>query len=425
MDVSIATETARNTTDLILQFRDVRQRTEDITEPLSIEDFVVQPTVEASPTKWHLAHTTWFFETFLLEPHVEGFEPHSDEYRFLFNSYYNTIGEQHSRAWRGLISRPTVDSVWEYRRHVDNEMEALLRARGDDPEIQRLVRIGIHHEQQHQELMLTDLKTLFGKNPLYPTYRNDLEARPHHRVQPVSWFEHGGGIVEIGHGDPSSFHFDNEAPRHRALLEPFALANRLVTCGEFLEFIKAGGYEIPSLWLSEGWNTVKELGWKAPEYWKQTETGWCHITLGGFEPVRLHEPVCHVSYYEAEAYARWAGARLPREEEWEAVATQQEIAGNTRELDYLHPSAAENGGGIEQLFGDVWEWTQSPYVGYPGYAPLEGALGEYNGKFMCNQFVLRGGSCVSPVSHLRATYRNFFPPDARWQFSGFRLARDS
>jgi ergothioneine biosynthesis protein EgtB len=372
-----------------------------------------------------LAHTSWFFETFVLQRAVLGYRPFHQSYSYLFNSYYHAAGERHPQGQRGLLSRPTVEEVFEYRRHVDHGMLRLLEGGSDKvlSEIRFAVELGLNHEEQHQELLLTDIKHVLGSNALDPVYRAQLPSRPATAAK-LSWIAFDGGLVEIGHrGD--SFAFDNELPRHRVYLEAFELANRPATCGEYQEFIEDGGYRRPELWLSDGWDTCQREGWQAPLYWKQTEDGWTLITLSGRRRVDPLEPVCHVSYYEADAFARWAGARLAREEEWELAVQAQMIHGNFAESGRFHPApaAASITGQPQQMFGDVWEWTSSPYLPYPGYAPFTGAFGEYNGKFMSNRMVLRGGSCATPAHHIRATYRNFFPPNARWQFSGIRLAR--
>ena len=373
---------------------------------------------DASPAKWHLAHTSWFFETFILERAVPGYRPFHPDFRVLFNSYYQTVGQQHPRPQRGLLSRPTLDEVFAYRAHVDGQMTALMDAGGElDAGI---VELGLQHEQQHQELILTDIKHLLFCNPLRPAYRKFPEAAGG-ETAPLRWQPFDEGLRWTGH-DGDGFAFDNELPRHRVFVDAFELATRLVTNGEFRDFIDDGGYERPELWLSDGWHTVQTRGWHAPLYWERRGGAWQVMTLGGLRPVRADEPVCHVSLYEADAFARWAEARLPREAEWEVAATDSVIDGNFVESGRLHPAPA-NASALTQLFGDAWEWTQSAYSPYPGYQPPVGALGEYNGKFMCNQLVLRGGSCATPRAHVRATYRNFFPPDARWQFSGIRLAR--
>jgi len=407
---------------LVERYREVRARSEWLVEPLSPEDATVQSMPDASPAKWHLAHTTWFFETFVLEK-APGFEPFHPRYRVLFNSYYNSVGEQHPRPDRGLVSRPSLLEVREYRAHVDKQIAALVEGQGVDEATAAVIELGLHHEQQHQELILTDLKHMLAQNPLRPTYR-DLPQPRGADPGAVRWCAHPGGIASIGF-DGGGFSFDNERPRHRALLEPFALASRLVTNREYLEFVDDRGYETPTLWLSDGWSTAQSQRWQSPLYWWREDGTWWTLTLGGPREVALDEPVCHVSYYEADAFAHWAGARLPREGEWEVFAAKTPCGGNFLENGLLHPSPhGASGDAPAQLFGDVWEWTQSPYAPYPGFRAESGALGEYNGKFMVNQLVLRGGSCATPRSHVRASYRNFFPPSARWQFSGIRLARD-
>jgi ergothioneine biosynthesis protein EgtB len=404
--------------DLAARFSAVRAQTMALVAPLAVEDQIVQTSPDASPTKWHLAHTSWFFETFLLAPAgVRVFDP---RWGLLFNSYYEGAGPRWPRDRRGVLSRPTVIEVERYRAHVDGAVSRMIRE-GLDPERAKVVELGLQHEQQHQELILTDVKTVLAENPLGPAYRareaSTSIARPHRFVP------RDGGLVEIGDRG-SGFAFDNERPRHRVFVAPFAIGDRLVTNGEYLAFVEDRGYQRPDLWLSEGWATLRARGWEAPRYWARDDDGrWSIATLGGLLPIDPGEPVCHASFFEADAYARWAGARLPTEAEWEIVAAGAPVEGNFVESGRLHPAPCA-GGGIEQLFGDVWEWTASPYVAYPGYRPLEGTLGEYNGKFMCNQFVLRGGSCATPADHVRATYRNFFPPDARWQFTGIRLAQD-
>jgi ergothioneine biosynthesis protein EgtB len=381
---------------------------------------------DVSPTRWHLAHTTWFFETFVLASQP-AYQPSQAEFRYLFNSYYNAIGEQFPRARRGLLSRPTVAQVFDYRREVDEQILRLLT--GGDWDVEgpqsKRIELGLQHEQQHQELMLTDIKHVLSCNPMHPVYRS---ANPQvAQAPPLGWSDFPEGIYGIGH-EGSDFTYDNEEPRHRAFLESFQLSDRLVTCGEYLEFIYDDGYKRPELWLSQGWNQVQDHGWQAPLYWQQRDGQWQEFTLAGLQPLDKQRPVCHVSYFEADAYARWAGARLPTEAEWEAATGN--IPGNGYWADRLlvsdlaiHPSmAADDNSRPFQMFGTVWQWTASPYSAYPGYRAAPGALGEYNGKFMCNQFVLRGGSCATPSNHIRPTYRNFFPPEARWQFSGFRLA---
>jgi ergothioneine biosynthesis protein EgtB len=382
---------------------------------------------DASPAKWHLAHTAWFFETFVLRRQDPGYEVFHPRYEFLFNSYYNSVGEQFSRPHRGLLTRPPLEEIGRYRAHVDSAVTALLDDPGRlDDEALDVIELGLHHEQQHQELLLTDIKHLFGQNPLAPVFRatKQPQAIP---IRSLEWHGFESGLVEIGH-DGSGFAFDNESPRHRVYLEAFALASRPIRNGEFAAFIEDGGYTRPEFWLSEGYAKIQEEKWRAPLYWLHHDQKWWQFTLTGLRPLRMEEPVCHVSYYEADAFARWAGCRLPSEAEWEHAATDVSIEGNFLEAGRLHPEATPSppdDGAPLQLFGDVWEWTASAYHPYPGFRIAAGAIGEYNGKFMSSQMVLRGGSCVSPRSHLRASYRNFFYPDARWQFSGIRLARDA
>ena len=396
------------------QYEPVRMATLALVAPLSEEDCAIQSMPDASPVKWHLAHTTWFFETFVLEPYAAGYRPFDPAYRYLFNSYYNALGERHPRPERGMLSRPSLAEVLAYRRHVD---EAML-ARNDLPA--ELVQLGLHHEQQHQELILTDLKHLLSRNPLHPTYRGGA-LDPASAAPPLTWIDLPSGIREIGHAG-SDFCFDNELPRHRVFVDGFRLASRLVTNAEYLAFMRDGGYERPQLWLSDGWDTRSAQGWSAPLYWEREDGRWRVFTLRGMRDVDPNEPVCHVSYYEADAYARWARVRLPTEAEWEVAAVGATARGTFVESGRLHPAPAHAGAGLQQMFGDLWQWTGSAYLAYPGYRPAAGAVGEYNGKFMVNQFVLRGGSCATPQSHIRASYRNFFPPAARWQFSGIRLA---
>ncbi|HET9579944.1 MAG TPA: ergothioneine biosynthesis protein EgtB [Usitatibacter sp.] len=408
------------------RFAAVRRATRELAACLSAEDAAIQSMPEASPAKWHLAHTTWFFETFLLERHDPGRRPFDPAFRVLFNSYYNGVGDRHPRPERGMLSRPSLAEVLAYRSAIDEELGALLAGHELDDESLALVNLGLNHEEQHQELLLTDVKHLFSRNPLRPVYR---KAWPLTTVdpRPPEWIAIAGGRHEIGHaGD--AFHFDNEAPRHAVWLEDFALASRPVTHGEYLAFMEDGGYRRPELWLSLGWDLVVQRGWHAPLYWEKTDDEWQTFTLHGMAPIEPHTPVCHVSFFEADAYARWAGARLPTEAEWEVAAQGAPLEGNFLESGALHPLAARDApacGVPGQLFGDVWEWTRSDYGPYPGFRVAPGAVGEYNGKFMANQYVLRGGSCATPASHIRATYRNFFPADARWQFSGIRLARDA
>jgi ergothioneine biosynthesis protein EgtB len=447
-----ASAPAGSTTDLET-YNDVRTRTERLRAPLAVEDCVIQSMPDVSPTKWHMAHTTWFFENFVCKRAIPGYELFDPSFDYLFNSYYNSVGPQFPRPERGLLSRPTVAQVERYRSHVDAAIRGnLFPIDGDLPNPLRAVFVlGLQHEQQHQELMLTDVKHVLSRNPTGPAYRPRWDDPPDPPAE-FRWIDYPEEVVWIGY-EGGGFAFDNEGPRHRRIVPACALAARPVTNGDYLAFIRDHGYTNPLLWLSEGWRTVREKGWDAPLYWTEREGRWWTFTLSGLTPVNESEPVCHVSYFEADAFARWAGARLPTESEWERAARSQPIAGNFAEDERFHPAplstqppageeeAGEEAGSIcgrseprpgaavgarvlHAIFGSVWEWTSSDYGPYPGYAPPPGALGEYNGKFMCNQYVLRGGSCATPVSHIRATYRNFFPPDARWQFSGIRLAMD-
>jgi len=404
----------------------VRSRSLALCAPLTPEDMMVQACAEASPAKWHLAHTTWFFETFVLREFVPGYQPFHPDFVWLFNSYYNAVSAQPEKKLRASFSRPTADEMIAYRHHVDAAMEELARGAVAEEARTRIV-LGLNHEQQHQELLLTDVKHAFWVNPLHPVYAEGALAGAKEEP-PVSWTDYAGGLVEIGVRAPRAgdgFCFDNETPRHKVYLEPYRVANRPVTCAEYLQFMQDGGYTRPDLWLAEGWTTVQTERWKAPLYWRRDDEGaWQVFTLRGLAPLEelMATPVCHISYFEADAYARWAGKRLPTEAEWETAAAGAAIRGDFMEDEVFHPRAAEGASNPEQLFGDVWEWTASAYLPYPGFNPLPGALGEYNGKFMCNQMVLRGGSVATPASHIRAGYRNFFPPATRWQFSGVRLA---
>ncbi len=408
------------------KYEAVRRATQQICEPLSAEDCVIQSMPDVSPTRWHLAHTTWFFETFLLaeQPGYEAFDP---SYEYLFNSYYNAVGKPFPRSRRGLLSRPGLAEIWEYRQYVDQKVAALLADRSSDREVQRIVELGLQHEQQHQELILTDIKHVLSCHPGFPCYRA-AGALPAKQTVETSWLDFEEDLSWIGH-EGDHFAFDNEKPRHRVFVEAFQLASHPVTNGAYREFIEDGGYQRPELWLSLGWQTICDHHWQAPLYWLRRDDRWQQFTLAGLSELRDEQPVCHVSYFEADAYARWAGARLPTEAEWEIAAADRSVEGNFWETlvsqdAALHPGGSAAGNlSLHRLFGDVWEWTASPYTPYPGYQPPQGALGEYNGKFMCNQYVLRGGSCATSQTHIRPTYRNFFPPEARWQFSGFRLAR--
>ena len=409
--------------DQAARYRAVREYTEQLADPLSSEDQVVQSMPDVSPTKWHRAHTTWFFETFLLRASDPGYEVFDEHYNYLFNSYYEAVGDRHPRAERGLLSRPSVADITYYRQHVDSAMQGFLRDLVDGVEgAADLVELGLNHEQQHQELVLMDIKHVLSRNALEPAYRTaPNEQSP--VAEPYAWVDVEGGVVPIGH-DAEGFAFDNEGPCHDVLLQPYRIADRLVTCGEWLAFMADGGYERPDCWLSDGWHTVQAEGWTAPLYWAQRDGEWVVHTLHGTRPVDPNEPVTHVSHYEADAYATWAGARLPTEFEWEHAARDEPVAPRVAFPSALHPTASATFGSLHQLYGETWQWTASAYTGYPGFHPAAGAVGEYNGKFMSNQMVLRGSACVTPAGHARHTYRNFFPPHSRWMFSGVRLATD-
>jgi ergothioneine biosynthesis protein EgtB len=408
--------------ELTQQYLMVRRLSEALCQPLFVEDYGVQSMPDVSPPKWHLAHTTWFFETFLLVPFLPRYEVFHPQFCYLFNSYYEAVGVRHPRHQRGLLSRPTVAEVYQYRHSVDQAIGQLLQL-PLTAKIIDLIELGLHHEQQHQELLMTDLKHILATNPLRPAYRPSPQlVSSDDPPIPLQFVEFPGGLYTIGHAG-SEFAFDNEGPAHPIYLQDFALASRLVTNGEYLAFIEAGGYQQSEYWLAEGWATVSAEQWQAPLYWEQRDRYWEVMTLAGLQPLRLNEPVCHVSYFEADAFARWCDRRLPTEAEWEVAAAGLPRQGNLLAADALHPQPAAGKTGLEQLYGDVWEWTESSYLPYPGFKPAPGAVGEYNGKFMCNQMVLRGGSCVTPPEHIRPTYRNFFPANTRWQFSGIRLAQ--
>jgi ergothioneine biosynthesis protein EgtB len=424
---------AREARTLAEQYREVRDATVALCSPLATEDYVVQSMPDASPAKWHLAHTSWFFEEFVLQRAATPYEFHDPDFRFLFNSYYNAVGPMHTRSSRGMLSRPTVQQVLDYRARVDERMSELLHDTGELPaDLVPIITLGLHHEQQHQELIVTDIKHLFSCNPLLPAYIHK-DPLPSRAAPALAFRNFDGGLVSVGHAGPE-FCFDNEQPRHRVYLAPFALATRPVTNAEYLEFIRDNGYANPALWLSDGWAIVQRETWARPIYWSESLEE--EFTLRGLIPLDPHAPVTHLSCYEADAFARWAGARMPTEFEWEHAASAAAVptsgnfveSGNWHPVTAAHPTLAWQGhtdpAPLLQMFGDVWEWTQSAYSPYPGYRTAAGALGEYNGKFMVNQLVLRGGSCATPRSHIRTTYRNFFNPAARWQFSGVRLARD-
>lgn len=452
---SLLTEPLSLPKEWLERYDKVRNQSLKLVETLTPEDQMVQSMPEASPAKWHIAHTTWFFETFVLAPHMSGYVPFDTRFSFLFNSYYKRLGGHPHRAIRGAFSRPSLDEIRLYRMLVDNAMHELLgRERGEmNAELLRLLELGLHHEQQHQELIVTDIKHAFWTNPIRPAFRPARPAlhptsRPDYqssrvravesstsRVVPLAWRHFDEGVYEVGH-DMRGFAFDNELPRHKAYLKSFCIASRLITNQEYMTFMDNGGYQRPELWLSDAWDHVCDNGWGAPLYWERTDDSWAQFTCQGMMPLDPAEPVCHVSFYEADAFARWAGARLPTEFEWEIAAgsarDSAKTSGNLLEKENFHPAPARQSAkaanqlrpSLQQVFGDTWEWTSSPYTAYPGYHPPAGAEGEYNGKFMCNQMVLRGGSCVTPESHIRSTYRNFFPPRMRWQFSGIRLARN-
>ncbi|WP_256327616.1 ergothioneine biosynthesis protein EgtB [Nitrosospira sp. Nl5] len=420
------TERASLSRKWLERYDEVRNQTLKLVETLGPDDQMVQSMPDASPAKWHSAHTTWFFETFILAPHMRDYAPFDARFGFLFNSYYKRLGNHPNRAIRGTFSRPTLDQIRHYRTYVDSGVRELL-AREASAETLRLLELGLNHEQQHQELIITDIKHAFWTNPLRPSYQPSQMQAVESGGAPLAWCYFDEGIYEAGH-DLRGFAFDNELPRHRTYITPFRIGSRLVTNKEYQAFMDDGGYTRPELWLSDAWDHVSGEGWTAPLYWERTEDGWTQFTCRGTLPLNPNEPVCHVSFYEADAFARWANARLPTEFEWEVAAgfagNSAMTSGNLLESETYHPRPATAQAGLQQIFGDAWEWTASPYSAYPGYCPPAGLEGEYNGKFMCNQIVLRGGSCATPASHIRKSYRNYFPPQARWQFSGIRLAQD-
>jgi len=416
---------------LLARYRAVRDFTARLCRDLEPEDCVVQSMPDVSPTKWHLAHTSWFFETFVVKIWMPRYRPEVPQYAYLFNSYYNAAGDMHRRDLRGLISRPTVAETYRFRDSIDQCVARLLEGADDAllDEIEPVLTLGLNHEQQHQELLLTDIKHVLAQNPLYPVFSENAVAPKNDSVAPQRFVEFEEATVMIGH-DGAGFSYDNEGPRHRALVLPFSLSNRLITNGEYLEFMEAGAYTRPEFWLSLGWTTINDPAtarWRAPLYWVERDGEWWNFTLSGFRRVNESKPVTHLSYFEADAYANWAGARLPTEFEWERAAAELPIIGNFVDDERFHPapvSSSSDVNGLQQMYGDAWEWTRSAYLPYPGYRAGPGALGEYNGKFMCNQMVLRGGSCATSRNHVRLTYRNFFQPEKRWQFTGLRLARD-
>ena len=403
------------------EFSRIREFSESLCQPLKTDDYQIQSIPQTSPPKWHMAHVTWFYETFILTDFQRDYKTFRAEYDFIFNSYYYTHGNMHPRPKRGLLSRPTVDEIYQYRHSIDEVMLELIES-VDDSKLADLsfrIELGLHHEQQHQELLLMDVKHNFSANPLKPAYRNDLKIST---GQPSTqdWIAFEGGINSIG-TDGNKFCFDNETPLHEVLLRPYKLSRRFVTNSEYMDFINDGGYSNPALWLADGWTLIQTHGWHHPLYWSKDHNDWLQFTLGGMRELNPNEPVCHISYYEADAFARWSGNRLPLEAELEIMLDSEPISGNFIEDDYLHPIPANDNG---QCYGDLWAWTASPYTPYPGFKPLAGTMGEYNGKFMSNQMVLRGGSCITSIDHIRPTYRNFFYPDERWAFTGIRLAKD-
>jgi ergothioneine biosynthesis protein EgtB len=417
-----------NRKEILSRYQKVRSFTYELCKPLVTEDYVIQSMPDTSPTKWHLAHTTWFFETFVLAKALTNYKSLNKDYAYLFNSYYVQAGDRFYRPHRGLLSRPTVSDIYKYREFVDQKMTEFIQTAGEEryEEFMPVIEIGINHEQQHQELLLTDIKHVFSMNPLHPVYCEVKTPSPSN-IPPIKWISFNEGIFEIGHVG-NQFCYDNETPRYKTYIQPFELGNRLVTNREYLEFIEDGGYKKPEIWLSDGFSAAEREKWNAPLYWEKQNDGWWNFKLNGFQKLDLNEPVCHVSHFEADAFARWVGCRLPTEFEWEVASSNVPLEGNFVEDRIYHPAVLDvkedSSRLLNQMFGDVWEWTQSAYLPYPGYKTLPGALGEYNGKFMSGQMVLRGGSCATSITHIRKTYRNFFYPQSRWQFMGIRLARD-
>lgn len=419
MEKTIAATIDRET--LVADFQRVRSYTEYLCKPLVTDDYQIQSIVQTSPPKWHIAHVTWFFEAFVLPHFQSDYKPFDPDYNFLFNSYYYTHGDLHPRPRRGLLSRPSVDDIYQYRAYVNEKMRELMENIDENSwsDLAFRVTLGLNHEEQHQELLLMDIKHNFSVNPLKPSYRNDLVI-PQGETRAMNWVERKGGIHSIGH-EGRHFAYDNETPRHKVLIHDHRLADRFITNGEYLEFVEAGGYTNPALWLSDGWALIQKEQWQHPLYWEKQGDQWQQFTLGGVRDLNLYEPVCHLSFYEADAYARWAGKRLPLEEELETLLEEQSFEDTLAKNDVLHPLPS---GQSAQWCGELWAWTASPYSAYPGFKPLAGTMGEYNGKFMSNQMVLKGGACVTPVGHARASYRNFFYPEDRWAFTGLRLAED-
>ncbi len=421
--------TPQSSESLADYYNRVRQDSLSICEPLEVEDYNIQTMPDVSPPKWHLAHTSWFFETFLLKPHFPDYTIYHPRYEHIFNSYYEQVGTFHPRPQRGMLSRPTLDNIFKYRIHIDNFMNKLIASQviKNKQSIVDKIILGLNHEQQHQELLYTDILHIFANNPLQPQYRNLKQRHPskNSNVGDIAWLAFDESLSQYGFSG-QGFHYDNETPHHKSYTGKFKLASRLVTNAEYLNFINDAGYSNSKYWLSDAWKMINTQKWRHPFYWQLENGTWFEMTLGGKRELDINAPVSHVSYFEADAYANWCNARLPTEYEWELAANSVEISGNLRESDFCHSVAIKNNSNVslQQMYGDLWEWTKSPYVAYPGYRAVDGAIGEYNGKFMSNQIVLKGGSCVTPKEHIRSSYRNFFYPGDRWQFSGIRLAQD-